>query len=90
MQPYPPGYLSDEEDELDGEGGEGGRVVDPGGYQRQQETLIVWTDGELEREMALSFATATGCGEIWEFIKAARKWARELLLSHLALFGSQR
>ncbi|ORY90176.1 component of IIS longevity pathway SMK-1-domain-containing protein [Leucosporidium creatinivorum] len=79
VMPYPPGYLSDEEDELESEGADGGRVVDAGGYQRQQETLIVWTDRELEREMALSFATATGCGEIWEFIKAARKWAQDQL-----------
>lgn len=79
IQPYPPGYLSDDEDEdeLDGEAREG-KVLDIGGYQRQQDTLIVWTEKELDLEMALSFATTGGCGEIWEFIKAARKFSGAL------------
>ncbi|KAM0793606.1 hypothetical protein ACM66B_001039 [Microbotryomycetes sp. NB124-2] len=80
VTPAPPGYTSDEEDEvLDGNGaasGENGagKTIDIGGYQRQQDTLIVWTEPDTEHEMALSFATSTGCHEIWEFIKAARKW----------------
>ncbi|GAA6025606.1 hypothetical protein JCM11491_001426 [Sporobolomyces phaffii] len=90
VQPYPPGYSEDfdEEELLEGEDGQ---TLDVGGYQRQQDTLIVWTErpdsgaegqGE-EMEMALSFATSTGCAEMWEFIKAARRFTAEqaLLLS---------
>lgn len=87
VMPYPPGYISDDEEEEDELQEDGGRVQDQGGYQRQQDTLIVWTDRELEMEMALSFATAGGCKEIWDFIRAARKWARE---SIVALAASRR
>ncbi|GAA6063624.1 hypothetical protein JCM10212_000125 [Sporobolomyces blumeae] len=78
VQPYPPGY-SEEFDEEEVEG-EDGATLDVGGYQRQQDTLIVWTergDGDEEMEMALSFATSTGCAEMWEFIKAARRFTAE-------------
>ncbi|GAA5896956.1 Psy2p [Sporobolomyces salmoneus] len=93
VQPYPPGYSEDfeEEEELLESSEEGGQTLDVGGYQRQQDTLIVWTerpDGtnggeEGEMEMALSFATSTGCAEMWEFIKAARRFTAEqaMLLS---------
>jgi len=79
VQPYPPGYSEDfdEEELLEGEDGQ---TLDVGGYQRQQDTLIVWTergDGDEEMEMALSFATSTGCAEMWEFIKAARRFTGE-------------
>ncbi|KAK4704487.1 protein phosphatase 4 regulatory subunit 3, partial [Phenoliferia sp. Uapishka_3] len=76
IMPYPAGYDSDEEDEEEIEGAEGGKegkVKDLGGYSRQQETLIVWTDRESESDMALSFATASGCAEIWNFIRRARR-----------------
>lgn len=33
-------------------------------YQKQQETLIVWTDQE-GVDMALSFQEADGCGIVW-------------------------
>lgn len=79
VQPYPPGYSEDfDEEEL--VEGEDGQTLDVGGYQRQQDTLIVWTergDGDEEMEMALSFATSTGCAEMWEFIKAARRFTGE-------------
>ncbi|KAK4055090.1 Platinum sensitivity protein [Microbotryomycetes sp. JL201] len=85
VTPAPPGYTSDDEEEvIEGTSGSGengaaadgaaGKTIDIGGYQRQQDTLIVWTEADTEHEMALSFATSTGCGEIWEFIKAARRW----------------
>ncbi|SCZ90217.1 BZ3500_MvSof-1268-A1-R1_Chr1-3g01846 [Microbotryum saponariae] len=82
VMPYPPGYLSDDDDDLevaaeDGKDSPEGKVIDAGGYQRQQDTLIVWTERETDQEMALSFATAQGCHEIWQFIKAARKWSLE-------------
>lgn len=36
-------------------------------YQRQQETLIVWTD-LTEKDLALSFQETEGCAEVCEFI----------------------
>lgn len=83
VQPYPQGYAPEDlmdEDEFTSVDENGNTTVDAGGYQRQQDTLIVWTersgpDGEEEQEMALSFATPSGCGEMWEFIKAARRFA---------------
>jgi protein phosphatase-4 regulatory subunit 3 len=82
VMPYPPGYSSDDEefdlldDDQDSAHANSLRNYDLGGYQRQQETLIVWTDPSGE-EMALSFATPVGCAEIWDFIRSARKWAQE-------------
>ncbi|XP_057315751.1 serine/threonine-protein phosphatase 4 regulatory subunit 3-B-like [Hydractinia symbiolongicarpus] len=35
-------------------------------YQRQQDTLVVWT--EADNDLALSFQEKEGCGEIWEKI----------------------
>ena len=83
VQPYPPGYLPEDlldDEEMTSVDDNGNTTVDAGGYQRQQDTLIVWTErtateGDEEQEMALSFATPSGCGEMWEFIKAARRFA---------------
>ncbi|EPB86441.1 hypothetical protein HMPREF1544_06803 [Mucor circinelloides 1006PhL] len=36
-------------------------------YQRQQDTLIVWTESD-SRDLALSFQDPTGCEEIWQCI----------------------
>jgi protein phosphatase-4 regulatory subunit 3 len=36
-------------------------------YQRQQDTLIVWSDPE-KRDLALSFQEKAGCDEIWDKI----------------------
>lgn len=85
VQPYPPGISPDElpdDDEVTSVDENGNVTIDAGGYQRQQETLIVWTERTLdendeEQEMALSFATGSGCSEIWEFIKAARRYLGE-------------
>ncbi|GAA5982206.1 hypothetical protein JCM11641_006225 [Rhodosporidiobolus odoratus] len=90
VQPYPPGFNpahaeeDDDEDEITSLDDAGNATVDAGGYQRQQDTLIVWTERTLsdhgeeeEVEMALSFATTSGCSEMWEFIKAARRFAAE-------------
>ncbi|WEW56424.1 Platinum sensitivity protein [Emydomyces testavorans] len=38
------------------------------GYQKQQETLIVWTEPN-GTDMALSFQEAEGCAVIWEFVR---------------------
>jgi protein phosphatase-4 regulatory subunit 3 len=40
------------------------RISHEDGYQRQQDTLIVWTEpGGID--MALSFQEADGCAQIW-------------------------
>ncbi|KAJ8101856.1 component of IIS longevity pathway SMK-1-domain-containing protein [Lipomyces tetrasporus] len=41
-------------------------------YQKQQDTLIVWTDPD-ETDLALSFQEGEGCATIWEFITEVQK-----------------
>ncbi|CEH14661.1 Protein predicted to be involved in carbohydrate metabolism [Ceraceosorus bombacis] len=41
-------------------------------YQRQQDTLIVWTEPH-GQDMALSFQEADGCQEIWDFLQEVQK-----------------
>lgn len=43
------------------------RISKDDGYQKQQETLIVWTESN-GVDMALSFQEADGCAAIWEFV----------------------
>ena len=43
------------------------RITKDDGYQKQQETLIVWTESN-GVDMALSFQEAEGCGAIWDFV----------------------
>ncbi|KAF2768622.1 DUF625-domain-containing protein [Teratosphaeria nubilosa] len=43
------------------------RITKDDGYQKQQETLIVWTEHN-GVDMALSFQEAEGCTSIWEFV----------------------
>ncbi|KAE8349146.1 DUF625-domain-containing protein [Aspergillus coremiiformis] len=42
------------------------------GYQKQQETLIVWTEPN-GTDMALSFQEAEGCAVIWNFVNGAQQ-----------------
>ncbi|VBB83819.1 Putative Protein similar to 216.01c of Schizosaccharomyces pombe [Podospora comata] len=42
------------------------KIVKEDGFQKQQDTLIVWTDNGVD--MALSFQEADGCQAIWKFI----------------------
>lgn len=42
-------------------------------FQRQQDTLIVWTQRQTNIDMALSFQEATDCGTIWTNIEPAIK-----------------
>ncbi|KAL2355848.1 component of IIS longevity pathway SMK-1-domain-containing protein [Cryomyces antarcticus] len=42
------------------------------GYQKQQDTLIVWTEQD-GVDMALSFQEAEGCGVIWDFISEVQQ-----------------
>ncbi|EGG24967.1 EVH1 domain-containing protein [Cavenderia fasciculata] len=44
------------------------RVFDENSYQRQQDTLILWTDPTTNIDLALSFQEPDGCQEIWETI----------------------
>ncbi|KAI5356779.1 putative PH-like domain superfamily protein [Septoria linicola] len=43
------------------------RIAKDDGYQKQQETLIVWTESS-GVDMALSFQEADGCAQIWQFV----------------------
>ncbi|KAK5174651.1 Platinum sensitivity protein [Saxophila tyrrhenica] len=43
------------------------RITKDDGYQKQQDTLIVWTESS-GTDMALSFQEAEGCAHIWEFV----------------------
>ena len=43
------------------------QVTKDDGYQKQQDTLIVWTESN-GVDMALSFQEAEGCASIWEFV----------------------
>jgi hypothetical protein len=43
------------------------RILPHTAYQKQQETLIVWSEGD-RRDLALSFQEKAGCDEIWEKI----------------------
>jgi len=43
------------------------RITKDDGYQKQQDTLIVWTESN-GVDMALSFQEAEGCAGIWEFV----------------------
>ncbi|KAL5372831.1 hypothetical protein DPSP01_013201 [Paraphaeosphaeria sporulosa] len=43
------------------------RISKDDGYQKQQDTLIVWTE-QNGTDMALSFQEPEGCGSIWEFV----------------------
>ncbi|KAI1320357.1 Platinum sensitivity protein [Mortierella claussenii] len=49
-------------------------------YQRQQATLIVWSEDDGE-DLALSFQEAEGCGEIWDNISEVQQHYAEDLFS---------
>lgn len=48
------------------------KVVRDDVYQRQQDTLVVWTEPD-GKDMALSFQEAEGCQEVWEFLTEVQK-----------------
>ncbi|KAG6207647.1 hypothetical protein E4U50_003642 [Claviceps purpurea] len=43
------------------------------GFQKQQETLIVWQESSCGTDMALSFQEAEGCALIWDFVSSVQK-----------------
>lgn len=49
------------------------RVYDGNNFQRQQETLIVWTQRQTGLDMALSFQEATDLDRIWKVIDAVQR-----------------
>ncbi|PWN50122.1 DUF625-domain-containing protein [Violaceomyces palustris] len=48
------------------------KVVKEDVYQRQQDTLVVWTEPN-GVDMALSFQESEGCNEVWEFLTEVQK-----------------
>ena len=48
------------------------RISKDDGYQKQQDTLIVWTESN-GIDMALSFQEAEGCAAIWEFVSEVQQ-----------------
>ncbi|KPI42987.1 uncharacterized protein AB675_2210 [Cyphellophora attinorum] len=47
------------------------------GYQKQQDTLIVWTESN-GTDMALSFQEADGCAVIWDFVHQVQQQLQQL------------
>ncbi|KAL8921804.1 MAG: hypothetical protein Q9208_005561 [Pyrenodesmia sp. 3 TL-2023] len=48
------------------------RISKDDGYQKQQDTLIVWTETS-GTDMALSFQEAEGCAAIWDFVSQVQQ-----------------
>lgn len=48
------------------------RITKDDGYQKQQDTLIVWTETN-GIDMALSFQEAEGCAMIWDFVSEVQQ-----------------
>ncbi|KAJ5908277.1 hypothetical protein N7495_000959 [Penicillium taxi] len=48
------------------------KITKDDGYQKQQETLIVWTETN-GIDMALSFQEAEGCAVIWDFVHTVQQ-----------------
>ncbi|KAK3318415.1 component of IIS longevity pathway SMK-1-domain-containing protein [Apodospora peruviana] len=53
------------------------KIVKDDGFQKQQDTLIVWTDDGVD--MALSFQEADGCALIWKFIDGVQQTFQSVL-----------
>ncbi|KAJ4416445.1 Platinum sensitivity protein [Neurospora sp. IMI 360204] len=53
------------------------RIVKDDGFQKQQDTLIVWTENNVD--MALSFQEAEGCAMIWKFIDGVQQTFHNVL-----------
>ncbi|KAF1925684.1 DUF625-domain-containing protein [Didymella exigua CBS 183.55] len=53
------------------------RISKDDGYQKQQDTLIVWTE-QNGTDMALSFQEPEGCANIWEFVNEMQSRLQQL------------
>ncbi|EAW18004.1 SMEK family protein [Aspergillus fischeri NRRL 181] len=60
------------------------RITKDDGYQKQQETLIVWTEPN-GTDMALSFQEAEGCAAIWNFVNNVQQHLHSLATADDAL-----
>ncbi|KAF4215493.1 hypothetical protein CNMCM8980_007061 [Aspergillus fumigatiaffinis] len=60
------------------------RITKDDGYQKQQETLIVWTEPN-GTDMALSFQEAEGCAAIWNFVNNVQQHLHSLAAADDAL-----
>ncbi|KAJ5907062.1 uncharacterized protein N7473_003978 [Penicillium subrubescens] len=60
------------------------KITKDDGYQKQQETLIVWTE-QNGTDMALSFQEAEGCAVIWEFVNSVQQHLLSLAAADDAL-----
>ncbi|EAW12839.1 SMEK family protein [Aspergillus clavatus NRRL 1] len=60
------------------------RISKDDGYQKQQETLIVWTEPN-GTDMALSFQEAEGCAAIWNFVHNVQQHLHSLAAADDAL-----
>ncbi|KAL4967545.1 component of IIS longevity pathway SMK-1-domain-containing protein [Aspergillus stella-maris] len=60
------------------------RISKDGGYQKQQDTLIVWTEPN-QTDMALSFQEAEGCAVIWNFVNSVQQHLLSLAVADDAL-----
>ncbi|CEJ60046.1 Putative DUF625 domain protein [Penicillium brasilianum] len=60
------------------------KITKDDGYQKQQETLIVWTE-QSGTDMALSFQEAEGCAVIWEFVNSVQQHLLSLAAADDAL-----
>lgn len=49
------------------------RICKEDGFQKQQDTLIVWTEPSTGIDMALSFQESEGCGAIWKFVNTIQQ-----------------
>ncbi|KAJ4369537.1 Platinum sensitivity protein [Didymella sp. IMI 355093] len=53
------------------------RISKDDGYQKQQDTLIVWTE-QNGTDMALSFQEPEGCANIWDFVNEIQSRLQQL------------
>ncbi|KAH6625636.1 component of IIS longevity pathway SMK-1-domain-containing protein [Boeremia exigua] len=53
------------------------RISKDDGYQKQQDTLIVWTE-QNGTDMALSFQEPEGCANIWDFVNEVQSRLQQL------------
>ncbi|KAB5540506.1 component of IIS longevity pathway SMK-1-domain-containing protein [Coniochaeta sp. 2T2.1] len=49
------------------------RICKEDGFQKQQDTLIVWTEPSNGVDMALSFQEGDGCAMIWKFVNTVQQ-----------------
>ncbi|RDW61512.1 DUF625-domain-containing protein [Coleophoma crateriformis] len=54
------------------------KICKDDGFQKQQDTLIVWTEMSTNIDMALSFQEADGCAMIWKFVNSVQQQLSEI------------